>query len=349
MIRRATPSSVLAKFKEKLKSEEGNDIYVYSERQISLREKKKAERIEALRGKLDGLRKQVKKDLSSDDPKTARQALAVALIDHTYERVGNDESAEERGHFGVTGWRKSHVTFSGKGATIKYVGKSGVKHDKKVTDAALVKALKAACEDCDGEEGEIFKGKDVRVTAREVNDYLKDFDVTAKDLRGLHANQEVLDRLEAIRKKGPELPRARKDRDKILKKEFKQAVEEAAEAVGHEPSTLRSQYLVPGVEEAYLHDGSVPKKFTDRKSAIEGEAPPLAFADRVLGAMISAVVGSDVVIASDDYTALRVAYRRLGGSWEALWHGDPASLELAKGLVAAWGQSPRRKKVPTHA
>lgn len=334
-------SRVLAKFKEKFETEEGNTVYLYSDRQISLREKKKAERIEALRGKLDGLRKQVKKDLTSSDAKKARAALAVALIDHTYERVGNDESAEERGHFGVTGWRKSHVSFSGKGATIKYVGKSGVKHDKKVTDAAIVKALRAACEACEGADAEIFASKDARVTAREVNEYLKPFDITAKDLRGLHANQEVLDRLEAIRAKGPELPRARKERDKILKKEFKKAIEEAAEAVGHEPSTLRSQYLVPGVEEAYLHDGSVPKKFTDRKSAIEGQAPPLTFADRVLGALVASTLGEGVSLSADDYSILRVAFRARGGSWEGFLRGDPKQHARLKAIVQRWGQTPR--------
>jgi hypothetical protein len=95
-----------------------------------------------------------------------------------------------------------------------------------------------------------------------VNDYLESFDITAKDLRGFHANREMQDRLKAIRSKGKKLPEDEKDREKILKKEFLKALDETAEAVGHEASTLRSQYLVPNMEEQYLSDGTVSDKLS---------------------------------------------------------------------------------------
>jgi hypothetical protein len=97
-----------------------------------------------------------------------------------------------------------------------------------------------------------------------VNDYLREFDVTAKDLRGFHANREVQERLRAIRRDGPDLPRPRKERDAILKREFKEALEAAAKAVGHEPSTLRNQYLVPWLEDAYMKDGTVIDRLDKR-------------------------------------------------------------------------------------
>lgn len=259
---------VAAKYKDKKKvpSQDGGEttVYVYSERQVANRHREKAERIDKLRTGLTDLRKKVKSDIKSDDPKTRLTALAVALIDATYERVGNDASADD-GHFGVTGWLKEHVSIKGKKVTISYVGKSGVKHEKEVTDAWLVSALKDCCDDKSPEDALLSFGKDdkegpVKITSKDVNEYLKPFDITAKDLRGYHANREMQERLREIRKAGPTLPHGRKEKDEILKKEFKKALEQTAERVGHEPATLRKQYLVPWLEEEFMHDGTIIDK-----------------------------------------------------------------------------------------
>jgi hypothetical protein len=66
--------------------------------------------------------------------------------------------------------------------------------------------------------------------------------------------------LKAIRAKGGKLSEDKKKREKQLAGEFKEALEAAAECVGHEPSTLKSQYLVPGLEDSYLKDGTVIDK-----------------------------------------------------------------------------------------
>lgn len=248
---------IAARYKEKFLSDEGNAIYTYSERQVALRNTKKAERLEKLRKSVHKLRARVKKDLSSKDPETALTALVVGLMDHTAERVGNEESKEERGHVGVTGWQKTHVSFSKGKATVNYTGKSGVKQKKSVTEKALVSALKKAHDSC--KEGDLFCHEGGKVTATKVNAYLKEFDITAKDLRGLHANVGLREALKRVRAKGGELPSAAKKRKAQLKKEFSQALEETAEAIGHEASTLRSQYLTPGVEDQYLKNGEVMK------------------------------------------------------------------------------------------
>lgn len=242
-------------------------VYEYSEQYVRKRHKEKAERYESLSGDIKELRAMVSEDLDSDDPKTRLTALAVGLIDAVYERVGNDDSAED-GHFGVTGWLKKHVTFGKGKVTISYVGKSGVDHKKVINDAKLVKALKGCCEDKGPDDPILSFGSDddegpVKISSRDVNAYLKPFDVTAKDLRGFHANREMQEQLRSLRKQGPTLPKGRKERDKILKEEFKKALEATAEAVGHEASTLRTQYLVPGLEDAYMKDGTVIDNLKD--------------------------------------------------------------------------------------
>jgi DNA topoisomerase-1 len=253
---------VAARYKSKKKIP-GSDtvVYEYSEQQVAKRNKDKAERLEKLDGKIHKLRAQVKKDLKSSDSKTALTALAVALMDATAERVGSEASASgdlnDKGeaHFGVTTWQTKHISFKGNSATIKYTGKSGVKHEKQVTDAGIVSALKKAHENC--KDGSVFCTEDGKITGSTVNQYLKDFDITAKDLRGYHANNDMREALKAVRSKGGKLPTDKKEREKQLKAEFKEALETTADIVGNEPSTTRSQYLVPGLEEKFLKDGTI--------------------------------------------------------------------------------------------
>lgn len=266
----ANPVRIAAKYqdKKKVKSQDGSDtvVYEYGPRQIANRHKEKAERIQKFLPKLPGLRSKVRKDLGSKDAKTRLTALAVGLIDHTYERVGNVDSAEDNGHYGVTVWEVRHVRFKGDKAEIHYTGKSGVKHVKTVDDAKLVAALKTAVEGKKPDARVLCEGDECVVSASDVNEYLKPYDITAKDLRGMHANDEVQQALRKIRSDGPALPHARKEKDEILKAEFKKAIEQAAKAVGHEATTLRSQYLAPAIEEAYLHDGTVADRL-DKKAA----------------------------------------------------------------------------------
>jgi tRNA nucleotidyltransferase/poly(A) polymerase/cation transport regulator ChaC/DNA topoisomerase IB len=266
---RASSIRVAAKFQKKKEVPKADGkgtstVYEYSERQIQHRNREKAKRVDKLRGDIGKLRSQYRSDLKSKDDKVRYTALAVGLIDHTFERVGNEGSAKD-GHFGVTGWRKKHVTFSDGKATIKYVGKSGVSQEKVVTDAGLVSALKAATEG-KGPEDPLCEGDDCRVSAGDVNDYLSDFKVTAKDLRGFHANNEMQTRLKAIRSKGGTLPKDKKKREEKLKAEFQEALEGTADAVGHEAATLKSQYLVPGLEDEFLKDGKVTEKLNKQGS-----------------------------------------------------------------------------------
>lgn len=256
--------NIVAKYKDKKISDAGNPIYMYSDRQIARRNNDKAKRLEKLNSSLKDLRREVKKDLTSDNAEERLVALAAALIDHTYERVGNEDSADE-GHYGVTGWLKSHIKFSGGTATVKYVGKSGVKQSKTVDDADILKALKRACSEASGDS--VFEQDDVKVNAAKVNDFLKKHKVTAKDLRGFHANREMREALKKVR--SGKLPEDAKEAAKKLKDEWKKALEEVAALIGHEPATLASQYLVPGLKDAYLKDGTVMAKMTKNSSAIE--------------------------------------------------------------------------------
>lgn len=242
-----------AKYKNKktVKDQDGKDmvVYEYSDRQVNKRHKEKSKKVEKIRTMIGDLESQVKKDLKSKEKQQV--ALAVALINHTYERVGNDESASN-GHYGVTGWKKKHLSFKGGKAVLSYTGKSGVRHTKEVDDKTLVSALRERSKGLSPEDNLLSD-----VKAPDVNEYLNQFGITAKDIRGYHANREMQERLKALRQENGELPKDKKEREQTLKDEFKEALKGAAKAVGHEEATLRGQYLVPHLEETYMKDGTV--------------------------------------------------------------------------------------------
>jgi hypothetical protein len=72
--------------------------------------------------------------------------------------------------------------------------------------------------------------------------------------------------------------------------------------------------------------------------------PPLVFANHVLKQMIEHSFGGDIIIKQADYSALRVAFRSAGGSWQEIGHGNMAHISLLGKFVSAWGNMPERER-----
>ena len=323
---------VVGKYQGKKKLPSGNTVYLYSEAQVAARNRKKAKRLEKLTKSIKSLRAQVKRDLKSNDPEKALTALAVGLMDETAERVGSDASADgdlnEDGepHFGVTTWTRKHITFGKGGATIKYTGKSGVKHVKKIQDAGLVKALKKAYDACEkGDDNCIFSGEKA-IKAKHVNAYLKTFNITAKDIRGLHANDGMREALKAVRSKGGKLPTDKKEREKKLKAEWKKALAEVAEDIGHEPATLSGQYLVPGLEDSYIKDGTVIDKLTKTATVIVQREPTEKATDSTGDWYERPLDREGAVKAPPGWTP------QFGGAGRPFWTSPDGKVEITDGL-----------------
>jgi len=73
------------------------------------------------------------------------------------------------------------------------------------------------------------------------------------------------------------------------------------------------------------------------------EIPPKQFANHVLKQVCSHMLADDIVVEPNDYMAMRVAFRSLGGLWSEVAYGDIVHLELLKKVVTAWGNEPGRK------
>ena len=179
-----------------LKEEGGFIRKEESPKVIKKRWTKKKENIGALAHNIRSLRYNITRDLKSEDEKVFLTALAVALMDKTAERVGNEDSAEN-GHIGITGLRKKHIKIDGNTITLKYTGKSGVDHEKTFTDEELAKALQRAI-DNSATRYLLCTSDKFRIKNDRVNRYLQEFDITAKDIRGYSANKWILDKLKKV-------------------------------------------------------------------------------------------------------------------------------------------------------
>lgn len=67
---------------------------------------------------------------------------------------------------------------------------------------------------------------------------------------------------------------------------------------------------------------------------MEDNRPPLEFANRVIRRFIDNLFGDETLVLPQDYIAMRVVFRKLGGSWEKVFEGDT---QLIIQIVQSWG------------
>jgi len=207
------------------------------------RQRKKNRGVFNLAKNVSRLKSKVSKDLSSSDEETRLTAAAVKTMLDTSERVGNKASAK-KGHHGVTGLQNKHFKKKSGKVKLQYIGKSGMKQDKEISDKKVIKAMNPTG------NGGLFttkEGKDITNTM--VNDYIREFGITSKDIRGYNANKFMAQRLSRIKLRD----------EKERKKKFLEILDEVAAKVGHTPSMLRNSYLHPNMEDDFVKHGRVKK------------------------------------------------------------------------------------------
>jgi len=75
---------------------------------------------------------------------------------------------------------------------------------------------------------------------------------------------------------------------------------------------------------------------------MQEEKPPRIFANHVLKQLVQHMLGEECVIHRDDFVAMRVVFRRCGGSWVRVESGDLSHIDLLKKIVTGWGMLPDR-------
>lgn len=219
-----------------------------------------AKKLVALEASANKLRAKVKRDLQSSDPDQFMTALAVALMDE----IGQDVLAARRGQVRLSEEEGTASLRLSKGKA------------RKVATPFVVQALMNAYHTIDADEDGLFAHDLGSITVSSVSEYLQKFSLTERDLRGLHGSKVLKSRLDANHASREPLPRSRKAKQKILRKEFETALREASEYVGLEGKTLRLEYLMPGLESSYLQRGQAVAKKASESMALRVVARTLA-------------------------------------------------------------------------
>jgi hypothetical protein len=218
-----------------------------SEADLKKRWDKKRSAVLNLQDNIQKLRRKVSIDMDSEDEKIKMVATIVRIIDITGERVGNEFSSSD-GHFGVAHFMKKHIRIDGNEIKLSYIGKSGVNHTVSFSDSKVARNLK---EFMTNNSGEVFvTSSGLSIKNVQVNNYLSNFDITSKDLRGFKVNKLMSEKLRKLKK--PET-------DGEIKRMFNDVLRKVAEEIGHTPAICRKNYLLPEIEEAWYGKKEVQK------------------------------------------------------------------------------------------
>lgn len=222
---------------------------------VEKKQREKYQKINRAISRIPEMREQIEKDINGKDVVKKYTALAVRIIDITGARVGSEEHNRQNNSKGITTLEKSDLIFHDNGtAVLNYIGKKQVKQERIIDDPVIVAALR----DLKKKPGKrLFQvDKKGNITANGVNKYLKDFGLTAKDLRTLRANVEFT---KFLKQKGVE--KEEKKRKKIIS----EALKSVSSHLGNTPNVCRTNYVAPELIDYYMA-GKMSLKFAISKS-----------------------------------------------------------------------------------
>ena len=211
------------------------------------------------------IRASVERDLTKRGlPRDKVLAAVVKLLDRTHLRVGNAEYVKANGSFGLSTLLDRHVTFTGKSVRIKFRGKSGVKHERIISDATLAGIVRR-CRDLPGQDLFQYRhGKQPKpIGSADVNGYIRRAaggEFTAKDFRTWGGTVKAAKMLAAT-----PLPETKAATDRAICGVIKAVAAE----LGNTPAVCRKSYVHPGVLEAFVGKGFPKAKAAGRLSASE--------------------------------------------------------------------------------
>jgi DNA topoisomerase-1 len=202
----------------------------------------KFDRLLAFGSLLPTLRRAVQRRLGDEAEPTRERVLAtlVRLLDTTWMRIGNDEYARQNGSFGLSTLRSHHAGVRGDELRLSFVGKSGVRHEVRLSDRRVARVVRR-CRELPGQE--LFQyvdsdGSIGRLGSGDVNAWLAeasgDLHATAKDFRTWHGSVLALATvLEAC------------DVDPVPT--LAAVVAQVARRLGNTPAVCRKAYIHPAV------------------------------------------------------------------------------------------------------
>lgn len=155
-------------------------------------------------------------------------------------RVGNQVYLKHNNSVGLTTMMKRHITRdSSTGITLKFRGKSGVVHTKKVTTSESLQFIRRVCQ-VDGEF--LFyclTPRKKRIDSEDINQFLKEHvqdGITSKDIRTHTANRIFTGYISKL----PESHSAKENQANVTR-----ALKHTASKLGHTTGVCKASYIAP--------------------------------------------------------------------------------------------------------
>jgi DNA topoisomerase-1 len=198
-------------------------------------------------------------------PRDKVLAAVVKLLDRTHLRVGNAEYVKANGSFGLSTLLDRHVAFTRGAVRIRFRGKSGVRHERVVSDAALARIVRQ-CRDLPGQD--LFQYRDGARGAKpigsaDVNAYIRKAAgaaFTAKDFRTWAGTVQAAAELAALPR-----PESKAGAERTVCG----VIKAVAADLGNTAAVCRKSYVHPGVIAAFAGAGFPAARARGRLSAAE--------------------------------------------------------------------------------
>ena len=260
--------------------------YLYHEKYVRRRERKKLARLIEFAETLPTLRKTVARHLRLPElPRERVLAAILRILSVSFIRPGSQIYADENGSYGIATLRPRHVKVRGDQIVFDFAGKSGVQQHREFRDRAVARIVRELLRH---PAREVFKyqngdGKFVDVKRRHINAYIKETmgrNFTAKDFRTwagtlicscalARAASDLND--ERLPKHSPQ-----------VKRKLVAAIKETAEALGNTPAVCRDAYVCPVVMTGFAHGQVIDRYFQSVQELIRYRGLKLHPAERSL-------------------------------------------------------------------
>ena len=224
--------------------------YLYHQRAVARRERRKYQRLVAFTRRLPQLRARVSRDLSRQDHGRERVlACMLRILSICFLRPGSEEYASENGSFGIATLRARHVEVRGTTVRLRFNGKSGKDHAYEVQDRRIATVMRALLK-AGGKRVFTFQdaaGEWREVRRQHINAYIKEAmggNFSAKDFRTWAGTITCACALSRI---GVDPA----DSETAIKRKIVAAVKETAQTLGNTPAVCRSSYISPCVTRAF--------------------------------------------------------------------------------------------------
>ena len=200
------------------------------------------------------IRKRVRADLARRGlPKEKVLALIVSLLDRTHLRLGNPQYVKANNSFGLSTLLTRHVRIVSGVLRMRFRGKSGKWHERRVSDQSLVRIVRS-CRDLPGQA--LFQYRTANGTLHcigsvDVNMYIIAIaggHFTAKDFRTWAGSVTALSKLTDLPTPGTKTQ---------ARKTLVAVYDHVAAELGNTRAVCRKSYIHPSVPRAFLQ-GTLP-------------------------------------------------------------------------------------------